>query len=143
MNSRRGSTWSPISVVKISSAATASSILHLHQSPRLGIHRRFPELFRVHFAEALVALDRLALLGLRHEPIDSLREGSHVTTLLAALDIRAGTQKILELGADGDELPILGGTEEPGMQYLGARRAMVLTHDQQRRVHALAARLRT
>ena len=30
---------------------------HLQEAPRLGIHRGFPELLRIHFAQAFVALD--------------------------------------------------------------------------------------
>src|SRR6478736_1424409 len=36
--------------------------LHLEQRPLLGLHRRRPELIGVHLAEALVAVDRDALL---------------------------------------------------------------------------------
>ena len=64
MNARRGSTSSPISVVKISSDAMASSICTLQQPAHGGIHRRFPELLGIHLAQALVALDRDAVARL-------------------------------------------------------------------------------
>src|SRR4030095_8279494 len=67
MNSRRGSTTSPISRVKISSATSASATSTWSRA-RLecasavgGIERRLPELVGVHLAEALVALDGEAL----------------------------------------------------------------------------------
>ena len=44
MNARRGSTSSPISVVKIPSAAIASSICTRSNRRTVGIHRRFPKL---------------------------------------------------------------------------------------------------
>ena len=74
MNSRRGSTASPISVVKMSSAATASSMRTCSRRRDFGIDRRLPELRRVHLAEALVALDRLSLARLIEEPADRLGE---------------------------------------------------------------------
>ena len=69
MNSRRGSTSSPIRMVKIWSASTASSTVHLQQRALRRVHRRLPELLRVHFAEALVALDREALAGASRDPL--------------------------------------------------------------------------
>ncbi len=53
MNLRRSSTFSPISVVKIFSAATTSSSFHLQQRARFGVHGGFPELLGIHFAQAL------------------------------------------------------------------------------------------
>ena len=58
MNSRRGSTLSPIRMRNSSSAAPASSMLHLQQRAVGGVERRFAELFGVHFAEAFEAGDR-------------------------------------------------------------------------------------
>ena len=58
MNSRRGSTASPMRIEKTSSASTASSTRDLEQAARLRVHRRVPELLGVHLAEALVAVDR-------------------------------------------------------------------------------------
>ena len=73
---------------------------HLHEPTRLGIHGRVPELLGVHLAEAFVALDRLPLLRLRHQPLDGFGERLHVAALFAALDVRAVAQDILQLGAD-------------------------------------------
>ena len=58
-------------IVKISSAPTASSIGHLQQAPRLGVHGRVPELLGIHLAEAFVALDGEALFG---ELVDLLEQ---------------------------------------------------------------------
>jgi hypothetical protein len=42
MNSRRGSTTSPISLVKMSSASARSSIFTCRKRARLGVQRGFP-----------------------------------------------------------------------------------------------------
>ena len=57
MKSLRGPTFSPISIVKISSAGAAFSDVDAQQGPRLRVHRRLPELVGVHLAEALEPLD--------------------------------------------------------------------------------------
>ena len=77
MKLRRGSTWSPISVAKISSAVIASSICVLQQAPRAGIHRGFPELLRIHLAQTLVALRAHAALHFAEHPFDRLPEVLH------------------------------------------------------------------
>ena len=63
MNWRRGSTASPIRIVKSSSALAASSTVTSSSRRAFGIHGGFPELGRVHLTETLVALDVEALLG--------------------------------------------------------------------------------
>ena len=68
MNSRRGSTSSPISLVKMSSASADVVDPHLQQRPRLRVERRLPELLGVHLAQALVALQRQPLLALARSP---------------------------------------------------------------------------
>ena len=73
MNSRRGSTMSPISLTKISSASSPSLIFVLRQRPRVTIERRLPQLFGVHFAQSFVALDvRNALLPSRHHDVEQI-----------------------------------------------------------------------
>ncbi len=62
MKARRGSTASPMSTVKISSASTSSSIGDLEENAGLGVHGGVPELGRVHLSETLVALDSETLL---------------------------------------------------------------------------------
>jgi len=57
MKSRRGSTSSPISSSKRFEAVDRSSVVDPEDRTRGRIHRRLPELFRIHLAEALVALD--------------------------------------------------------------------------------------
>ena len=64
MNSRRGSTSSPIRRGEDVVRLDASSTLHLQQRAARGIHRGLGELIGIHLAEALVALDREALLAL-------------------------------------------------------------------------------
>ena len=73
MNWRRGSTSSPISVVKISPALIASSICTLQQDALRRVHRGFPELLGIHLAQPLVALDRHDPLRLGEQPVERLR----------------------------------------------------------------------
>ena len=63
MNARRGSTASPIRIVKISSALTESSMVTWRKVRFPGVHGRLPELLGVHLAQALVPLDREALFA--------------------------------------------------------------------------------
>ena len=74
MNLRRGSTWSPISVVNIRSAAGWSSALTCSSVRLVGIHRGLPQRVRVHLAEAFVAVDRDALFAGGDEELDQVVE---------------------------------------------------------------------
>jgi hypothetical protein len=69
MKLRRGSTSSPMRVVKISSAPMASSICTLSRSTHLGVHGRFPELRGIHFTEPLVTLLGDASLDFAEQPL--------------------------------------------------------------------------
>src|SRR5213075_1061580 len=71
MNARRGSTCSPMSVEKISSEATASSI-RTRRSPRA--HRGFPQLCRIHLPQTLVTLDCDARARLGEQPVERFLE---------------------------------------------------------------------
>ena len=72
MKFRRGSTSSPISVVNIWSDGDARLDLYPQETAHLGIHGGFPQLGRVHFAQALVALDALPrLTSARNQSIAS------------------------------------------------------------------------
>ena len=64
MKFRRGSTSSPMRIVKISSTPVTSSSLTRKQRADFRIHRRFPELIRIHFAQTFIALDAEPLLTL-------------------------------------------------------------------------------
>ena len=84
MNSRRGSTTSPISLVKMSSASSTSLTLTCSSERAFGVERGLPELLGVHLAEAFVALQRQALaagVGHRLEEVDAAR-GSAVSSSL-------------------------------------------------------------
>src|ERR1700749_3220907 len=48
---------------KASARLDGVAYLYLKQRALLGVHRRLPELLRVHLAQALVALNRQILLG--------------------------------------------------------------------------------
>ena len=63
MNLRRLSTFSPMSVEKISSALTTSSSLHLQQRARFGVHGGVPELLGIHFAQPFEPRDGEIFLG--------------------------------------------------------------------------------
>ena len=65
MNSRRGSTFSPISMRNISSAFSASSSCTCSSVRFVRVERRLPQLLGVHLAQALEARDRQALLAQR------------------------------------------------------------------------------
>ena len=63
MNSRRGSTWSPIRVRKMSSAPETSSIFTCNSVRFVGVERGVAQLFGVHFAQAFEAGDRQAFFA--------------------------------------------------------------------------------
>src|SRR5262249_32848508 len=89
--------------------------LHLQERARLGIHRGFPELRRVHLAETLVALDLEALARGEHEAIERALQAGNELGLLTLAEgvgrIADGRQlardlaRLLELGAR-DELAV-------------------------------------
>src|SRR5689334_3282881 len=56
----------------------------LQQTSGIRIDGGFPQLLRIHFAEALEARDRAAALGLFHEPRVRLREIADALALAAA-----------------------------------------------------------
>ena len=62
MKSRRGSTWSPISIEKTWSAVGGVLDVDPDEHAIRRVHRRVPELLGVHLAEALEAADLDALL---------------------------------------------------------------------------------
>src|SRR5579859_6623221 len=71
MNSRRGSTRSPINRLNISLASSVGH-LDLQQCARVGIQRGLPKLVSVHFAKTFVALDREAPSPVVHHRIDQV-----------------------------------------------------------------------
>src|SRR3981081_4139284 len=82
MNSRRGSTASPIRVVNISSAATTSSM-------RTCISRRGSRLM-------VVSHNWLAFLLLLEQPIQGDLETGHILTIVAALDEGARPHQVAQ-----------------------------------------------
>src|SRR3954453_20101351 len=94
MKTRRGSTWSPISIEKRRSAAAASSTstptslrFGAPEHPVRRIHRRVGELRRVHLAEALEAAERDAFLGEVEHQRAQLLVRLRVPRLLAERDV--------------------------------------------------------
>src|SRR5690606_24483078 len=85
---------------------------HLHQSASLRIHSRLPQLRGIHLAKTLVALYRLPLFGLIHQPLDCFGETGDVLSVLAALDISVRRQQILEARANQRDSLIFRRAEE-------------------------------
>src|SRR5437763_7189775 len=109
--------------------------LHLQQAARLGIDSGLPELLRVHLAESLVALDRLALLRLIEKPLHRLLEGADVLAVLAAHHEGSLPDEPREGARQIRDALVLGGFEELARQVLVARRAVLaLVYDDARRV---------
>ena len=63
MNFRRGSTASPMRIVKISSVSDSILDLNLEQRAFFRIHCGFPKLLGIHFTQALITLDLQILLS--------------------------------------------------------------------------------
>ena len=105
MNSRRGSTWSPISIEKIWSAAAASSSVTCCERAAGRVHRRLAQLVGVHLAEALEALQLDALAGqLRTAPRSSSKESAS-SRAVAERDLERRRADLLQqLGVHLDEL---------------------------------------
>ena len=93
MNSRRGSTTSPISLVKMSSASARSSTLTCKQRARLGVQRGFPQLVGVHLAQTLVALQGQALLALGQDRLSSRSIGPWIGCSRSLRTSRAGGRR--------------------------------------------------
>src|SRR6202041_517644 len=129
MNSRRGSTASPIRVVKISSAATASSIrtcmsrrvsglmvvshswlIFFTPTPfepplpgRVWVFGCVPIAARIHFTQSLVALNTLAFLGLLEQPGHRGLEARDLQLVIAPLHEPSRPHQVAQgLGEFGD-----------------------------------------
>src|SRR5204863_8023999 len=102
----------------------------LQQAARLGIDRGLPELLRVHLAESLVALDRLALLRLIEKPLHRLLEGADVLAVLAAPREGCLPDEPRERARQIRDALVLGGCEELAPPVLGAgRRVLAPVYD--------------
>ena len=77
MNSRRGSTTSPIRVSKRVVGLVGLVDLDLEQGALVRVERGLPELLRVHLAQALVALDREALAAGQEQRLDQPDRAGH------------------------------------------------------------------
>ena len=73
MNLRRSSTFSPISVEKIVLGGDGVFQAHLQQRARLGVHRGFPELLGIHFAQALESRDGEIFLRVFEDVVQHVR----------------------------------------------------------------------
>ena len=88
MNSRRGSTMSPISLTKMSSASSTSRIFTCRSGAGLAVEGRLPELVLVHLAKALVALEGHALAAGGVDRLEQLRRTGHGRRVAAAREGR-------------------------------------------------------
>ena len=110
MNFRRLSTFSPISVEKISSAACGVVKAHPEQRARFRIHRGFPELVGIHFAQAFEPRDREIFFGVFQDVGEHVRRfflhdlvavaGHRERRMIEFTDqIGRGAQALVKLGA--------------------------------------------
>src|SRR5690606_10927407 len=111
--------------------------LDLHQPAGLRVDGGLPELLRVHLAQALVALQRLPLAGLAHEPVERLAEARDVLALVAAGHPGALADQPVELLRERHHLRVLLGLEELARDV--ARLADAVLDLAHRDAHALAA----
>src|SRR5450631_527138 len=111
----------------------SDSILDLDpkQAARLGIHRGFPELLRIHFAQALVALDRDGAAGLGEEPVQRFLEGAHGCAFFAAAHRRPGVYEPLQHVARGPDLRVIAAADEVGVETRRVRRSVPRANDHQ------------
>src|SRR4030067_282057 len=73
----------------LAAAGPAVFDVHLEQPPGGDVHGGFPQLFRIHFTQTLVALNGLAAARLLHEPLEGLVEARHRLGLVAPRHGRA------------------------------------------------------
>src|SRR5262249_4398664 len=101
--------------------------LHLQQRARLGVHRRLPELRRVHLAETLVALDLETLARRGHDAIDGATDAEdglglvRLAALARAMRRPAGGR---ELARDAPRLLEFRGQEELAVEHVAMRGAV-------------------
>src|SRR5262245_11935098 len=100
----------------------ADGIFHgdLEERARLRVHRRLPELLRIHLAEALVALEGGPVLGLLHDDLEQALQGRRLRLLAAAVDDGGGP--LVERGDLAmrlEELGVVGGLQEIGAEHRG------------------------
>jgi len=68
----------------------------LQHTTAFRIHGGFPQLFRVHFAQPLVALEASATASLNHQPFQGIGEVANGTLGLTTLDISIGSQQAFQ-----------------------------------------------
>src|SRR5205814_1241398 len=115
--------------------------LHLEQRPRLRVHRRLPELRRVHLAEALVALHLEPLARLGHDARDRLLEVRHLLRTLALPDRVRWFAGGRELARQAAELLELWTETELAIDEIAVRGAVGARGGDQRETGVLTIRL--
>src|SRR5438067_6401281 len=92
---------------------------HLQQRARFRIHRRRPELIGIHFAEALVAVDRDTFLSCDDEEIDDRVERLQADVAELLFAVGAGDRGHDDVAVDGGQVamirqqrPVLGSGDE-------------------------------
>ena len=116
--------------------------VHLQEAAFLWIHRRLKELLRVHFPEALVALDAQALTAIGPDLGDNLK-GSAKLRLRFGLLARIFCHDVERLlgGAEPADLETYGGDDLEELRHLGALEDLV-ERDPPRRGGGLGVRPR-
>ena len=81
------------------------------QSSGLGVHRRLPELVRIHFSEPLVALDMRPSASIRKKPLERL---AHCSDPMASVTLvhRSINQWRIQTPAQAYEVTILDRSKE-------------------------------
>ena len=69
------------------------------QAARVWIHRRLPQLLRIHFAETLVPLNGLSAARILKHPLQCLLEAADIRTALTTLYVRAQADQTLQLSS--------------------------------------------
>src|SRR5574337_357771 len=91
----------------------------LQQASGIGIHRGVPQLLRVHFTQALEALDAAAFLGFFQQPVARFGEAEDAARGGAASHYRVSLDQTSKLLADRQNRAKLGAAEKRLWQEIG------------------------
>src|SRR6185437_1695153 len=85
---------------------------HLQQPPRVGVDRGFPQLFRVHLAKALEALDLASLLGFLEQPRTCVGKTAGRLGGVSAANLRAVRAAAVQRPRHFQQRPKIGAGKE-------------------------------
>ena len=143
MNSRRGSTMSPISLAKISSASARVADLDLQQRAHIGIERRLPKLLGIYFAQTFVALQIDALAARLVNGFEQRARPGYDLDLVLALQLRGLVVHLDEMRMALVQAPRIERAEQRAIERMHFRHAahFALEHETVVAEAALPARL--